>query len=185
MQVSYTQAQDILNKSQILYTSSELYEKISKIAAQIEAEIDGEIPLFLTIMNGGMFFAAELMKQIKKPIIADYIHVSRYGDATFGSGHISWYKQPKAEDVKDKTVYILDDILDEGHTLAEVQRVLSHLGAKQCKIAVLIDKNINKAKPVTADHVGYYAPHKYLFGFGMDIHGLYRQLSNIYIYNEH
>ena len=137
----------------------------------------------MTVMNGGMFFAAELLKQINKPFIIDYIHASRYGDATFGSGHISWYKQPVAEDIKGKTVYILDDILDEGHTLAEIKRVLVHMGAKECKIAVLVDKNIGKIKPVTADHIGFTAPNKFLFGFGMDIYGLYRQFSDIYIYN--
>jgi hypoxanthine phosphoribosyltransferase len=184
MKLTYTQAQEILNKSEVLYTANELHNKISVMAKAIETGIDGEIPIFLTIMNGGMFFAAELMKQIKKPFISDYIHASRYGDATFGSGHITWYKQPKAEDVKNRIVYILDDILDEGHTLAEVKRVLAHLGAKTCKVAVLIDKNIGKTKPLTADYVGCTAPNKFLFGFGMDIHGLYRQFSDIYIYND-
>lgn len=184
MQVNYNQAVEILNKSQILYTASELSGKFKTIANAIEAEMGEEIPLFLTIMNGGMFFASEVMKYIKKPFLADYIHASRYGDATFGSGHISWYRQPKAEDVKDKTVFVLDDILDEGHTLAEVTRVLKHLGAKQCKLAVLIDKDLGKSKPICADFVGYSAPNKYLFGCGMDIYGLYRQLPEIYIYNE-
>jgi hypoxanthine phosphoribosyltransferase len=184
MQVSYKQAQDIFSKSQILYTAQELSQKTKAIANAIEAEIDGEIPLFLTVMNGGMFFAAEVMKYIKKPFTADYIHASRYGDTTFGSGHISWYRQPTAEAVKDKTIYVLDDILDEGHTLAEVVRVLTHLGAKQCKLAVLINKDLGKPKPITADFVGHTAPNKYLFGCGMDIYGLYRQLSDIYVYNE-
>ncbi|HLX52700.1 MAG TPA: hypoxanthine-guanine phosphoribosyltransferase [Aquella sp.] len=184
MQVNYKQAQDILNKSQILYTAKELSQKTKAIANAIEAEINGEIPLFLTVMNGGMFFASEIMKYIKKPFIADYIHASRYGDTTFGSGHISWYRQPKAEDVKGKIIYVLDDILDEGHTLAEVVRVLTHLGAKQCKLAVLINKDLGKSKPIAADFIGYTAPNKYLFGCGMDIYGVYRQLSDIYIYNE-
>ncbi|MCC2625130.1 MAG: hypoxanthine-guanine phosphoribosyltransferase [Burkholderiales bacterium] len=184
MQVNIKLAQDILNKSQILYTAEELSQRTKAIAEAIEAEIENEIPLLLTVMNGGMFFASEVMKHIKKPFIADYIHASRYGDTTFGSGHISWYRQPKAEDVKDKVIYVLDDILDEGHTLAEIVRVLTHLGAKQCKLAVLIDKNLGKAKPINAHFIGYTAPNKYLFGCGMDIYGIYRQLSNIYIYNE-
>jgi hypoxanthine phosphoribosyltransferase len=184
MQVDLKQAQDILNKSQILYTAEELSQKIKAIAEAIEAEIGDEIPLFLTVMNGGMFFASEVMKHIQKPLIADYIHASRYGDTTFGSGHISWYRQPTAEDVKDKVIYVLDDILDEGHTLAEIVRVLTHLGARQCKLAVLIDKDLGKSKPINANFIGYTAPNKYLFGSGMDIYGIYRQLSDIYIYNE-
>lgn len=183
MKVTYNQALDILNKSQILYTADELSDKIKSIAHKIEAEIDGEIPLFLTVMNGGMFFAAELMKYIKKPFTADYIHASRYGDTTFGSGHISWYRQPNIEDVKNKIVYVLDDILDEGHTLAEIVRLLNHLGAKQCKLVVLVDKDLGIEKPIAADYTGCKAPNKYLFGCGMDIYGLYRQFDDIYVYN--
>lgn len=183
MQVSYLDALNILEKSKVLYTAEEMSQKIKRLAAKIEAEFGDNIPLLLTVMNGGMFFAAEIMKYIKKPFIADYIHASRYGDATFGSGHISWYRQPKAEDVKDKVIFVLDDILDEGHTLAEIVRLLKHLGAKQCKLAVLVDKDLGKSKPITADYVGYSAPNKYLFGCGMDIYGLYRQLPEIYIYN--
>lgn len=184
MQVTYQKAQEFLRKSEVLYKAQDLYKRIEEMAKVIENEISDEIPLFLTIVNGGMFFAIELMKHIKKPLIADYIHASRYGDATFGSSHISWYHQPKAEDVKDKVVYILDDLLDEGHTLAEVKRLLIHLGAKECKLVVLIDKDINKAKPVSPTYYGYRSPNKYLFGFGMDMYGLFRQLPDIYAYNE-
>ncbi|MCC2645809.1 MAG: hypoxanthine-guanine phosphoribosyltransferase [Burkholderiales bacterium] len=184
MQVSYNQALDILKKSKVLYTSEYLAQKVQVVAQAIETEIENEIPLFLTVMNGGMFFATEVMRHIKKPFFADYVHASRYGDATFGSGHVTWYRQPKAEDVRDKVVYILDDILDEGHTLAEIVRVLTHLGAKKCKLAVLIDKDLSKVKPINADFIGCRAPNKYLFGSGMDIYGLYRQLPDIYVYNE-
>lgn len=183
MQVTYDQALEILSKSKILYTADEVAHKVKSIASKINAAIDGEIPLFLTVMNGGMFFAAELMKQINKPFISNYIHASRYGDATFGSGHISWYHQPTIEEVRGKTVYVLDDILDEGHTLAEIFRLITHLGAKQCKLVVLINKDLGIDKPITPDYVGCKAPNKYLFGCGMDIYGLYRQLSDIYIYN--
>lgn len=183
MHVTFDQTQEILTKSQVLYTADELSHKIKNIAKEIEAEIDNQIPLFLTVMNGGMFFSTEVMKHIKKPFTADYIHASRYGDATFGSGHISWYRQPKEEDVKGRVVYVFDDILDEGYTLAEIVRLLNHLGAKQCRLVVLIDKNLGVEKPINADYVGYTSPNKYLFGYGMDIYGLYRQLTDIYVYN--
>lgn len=184
MQFDYTIANKILENSTILFKEEELAKRISEIAQKIEKEIEGTIPVFLTIMNGGMFFANDLLKQIKAPFICDYIHASRYGDATLGSMHITWYHQPKLEDIKGRTVYIIDDILDEGHTLAEVVRFLTQAGALECKIAVLVDKDLGKIKPITADHVGIVAPNHFLFGYGMDIHGLYRQLPNIYIYNE-
>ena len=183
MQIDYNNAQQIINSSTILFDQKTLYSKIDSIALDISNEIHEEIPIFLTVMNGGMFFAAELLKRIKKPLLCDYIHASRYGDAQFGATHITWYRQPKLEDIKDKIIYILDDILDEGHTLAEIKRFLMNSGAKSCKIVVLVNKEIGKDKPITADHIGINAPNHFLFGFGMDIYGLYRQLPDIYAYN--
>ena len=135
-------------------------------------------------MNGGMFFAADLLKNINAPFISDYIHASRYGGETFGSSHITWYRQPKVNDIIGKNVYIIDDILDEGYTLVEIVRYLNSIGAKSCKIVVLINKEIGKIKPITADFVGLNAPNKFLFGCGMDIFGLYRQLPDICVYNK-
>ena len=183
MQIDYHSAQQIINKSTILFDQKTLYANIDRIATDVMNEINEEIPVFLTVMNGGMFFAAELLKRINKPLLCDYIHASRYGDASFGATHITWYRQPKIEDIKGKIIYILDDILDEGHTLAEIKRFLINAGAKECKIVVLVNKELNKEKPILADHVGVNAPNHFLFGFGMDINGLYRQLPEIYAYN--
>ncbi len=184
MQLDYQHSLNILKNSECICTESDLTQAVSRIAKQIEQEIIGEIPVFLSVMNGGMFFGANLLQKISGPFFSDYIHASRYGDETFGSSHITWYRQPKVEEIRGKVVYILDDILDEGHTLAEIKRFLINAGVKMCKLVVLIDKNIGKAKPVTADYVGLVAPNRYLFGYGMDIYGLYRQLPNIYAYNQ-
>lgn len=184
MNVDYGSATEILKKSTILFTEEEVSLQVKRLADKIESEIKGDIPVFLSVMNGGMFFAAELLKNIKSPIISDYIHASRYGGATFGSSHITWYRQPKVDEIKGKNVYVVDDILDEGHTLSEIIRYLNSIGAKSCKIVVLVNKNIGKTKPVDAQYVGLEAPNEFLFGCGMDIYGLYRQLPHICIYNK-
>ena len=184
MNIDYSSATSILTKSTILYTNNEIDRGIKKLAKQIESEIDGDIPLFLTVMNGGIFFAAELLKNLKTPFLCDYIHASRYGNETFGSSHITWYRQPQAKDIVNRSIYIIDDILDEGYTLAEISRFIKDIGAKSCKLVVLIDKEIDKIKPVSADYVAFRAPNQYLFGYGMDIYGLYRQLPDVYVYKE-
>lgn len=186
MQFNYEQAQQIIANSTILYTAEEINARIKIMAEKIEQDmaLKKEIPVFLIVMNGGMFFGAKLLEHIKLPFICDYIHASRYGDAQFGSSHISWFRQPKTEDVKDKTVYIIDDLLDEGYTLLEINRFLKSAGSKECKIVALIDKEIDKSKPIALDYYGFKAPNQFLFGFGMDIHGMHRQSPNIYIYND-
>lgn len=184
MKLSYKQATQIITKSTILYDEAMINSHIKQMATEIEKDMGENIPTFLTVMNGGMFFATELLKNITKPFVADYIHASRYGDAIFGATHITWFRQPKIEDIKDKIVYVIDDLLDEGHTLAEIKRFLIDAGARECKLVVLIDKQIDKVKPINANYVGLTAPNKFLFGFGMDIYGLYRQLTNIYVYEQ-
>lgn len=183
MQLDYKKAQEILQNSTLLYNSEQLATRLDELAIEIDREIEGELPIFLTIMNGGMIFSAELTKRLKNPIMMDYIHASRYGDAMYGSSHITWFRQPKESAIKGRIVYILDDILDEGHTLAEVRRFILNAGAKDCKIAVMINKEIGKDKPIYADYVGHNAPNKFLFGFGMDIFDINRNLHAIYAYN--
>ena len=182
MNLNYQQALDIMNNSEVLYTEEELNQQITRMANELQADIKNDIAVFLNVMNGGLFFGAKLLQQINQPIILDYVHASRYGKETYGSNHITWFRQPKLEIIQNRNVYIIDDILDEGHTLAEIKRFIMDIGAKSCKIVVLIDKNINKDKPIQADYVGLSSPNKFLFGYGMDIYGLYRQLPQIYAY---
>ncbi|MDD3266081.1 MAG: hypoxanthine-guanine phosphoribosyltransferase [Burkholderiales bacterium] len=183
MQLDYAKAKQILDNSTILYDAEHLYKEIERIASEIDQEIDQEIPVVFTIMNGGMMFSSELTKRLKNPIHMDYIHASRYGDAIYGSSHITWYRQPKESLIKGRIVYLIDDILDEGHTLAEIRRFVMNAGAKDCKIVVLVNKEIGKDKPVYADYVGVTAPNQFLFGFGMDIFEVNRNLQGLYIYN--
>ena len=184
MQLDYKNAQEILDKSTILFSKDEINSQILKLSKTIEEEIKDDVPVFLNVMNGGLFFAAQLLKNINSPFVLDYVHASRYGGETFGASHITWYRQPKVEDIKGKNIYIIDDILDEGYTLVEIVRYLKSIGALSCKIIVLINKEIGKTKPIKADFVGLNAPNKFLFGYGMDIFGLYRQLQDICVYNK-
>lgn len=182
MQIDYTKAQKILEKSTVLYTEEVVEKAIAKIAKKIDEEIKDDIPLFLIVMNGGAFFATKVMSGLKNPIMCDYIHATRYGMSQVGGAELNWIFKPDAAKIKGKTVYVLDDVLDEGHTLAEITKWLMSCGAKACKNVVLIDKEIGKIKPIKADHVALSAPNSFLFGCGMDIFDLYRNVPSIYIY---
>ena len=183
MNVDYNKAQQILHDSTILIKQEQIEKQITILANLINENIGDNLPTFLTVMNGGMFFASKLLSQITKPFMMDYIHATRYQSKTFGLPQITWLKEPKKSLIEGRDVYIIDDILDEGHTLHEITHYLHNLGAKSCKIIVLVEKELNKAKPIHADYVGLMVPNKYIFGYGMDIFELYRQLPNIYIYN--
>jgi hypoxanthine phosphoribosyltransferase len=129
-------------------------------------------------MGGAVVFTGHLLPQLRFPLDFDYIHVTRYGRGTRG-GQITWQVAPK-ESVAGRAVLVVDDILDEGETLAAVRARLLECGASACLAAVLADKDIGRPKPIRADFVGVHVPDRYVFGFGMDVRGVWRNLPAIY-----
>jgi hypoxanthine phosphoribosyltransferase len=181
MEKSYTEALEILKNSEVLYSKEKIEQRVTEMAKDISNDIDNDIPVFLNVMNGSVFFSAELLKRIEKPFFLDYVHATRYNNTTVGKREVQWLHKPDLKIIQNKNVYIIDDILDEGHTLHEIKNFILSSGAKSCKIVVLINKEINVLKPVEADYIGFTSPNKYLFGVGMDVYGLYRQLPDLLI----
>jgi hypoxanthine phosphoribosyltransferase len=125
-----------------------------------------------------VMFAGQLLPQLRFPLEFDYIEVTRYGAATRG-GEIAWKVTPGVA-LAGRVVLVLDDVLDEGRTLAAIRENLLAAGAARVLSAVLVEKEIGRAKPATADFVGVRLPNRYLFGCGMDVSGAWRNLPEIY-----
>ena len=148
------------------------------MAREITAALKDSFPLVLCVMRGAVVFSGQLLPQLRFPLEFDYVEVTRYGQATRG-GRISWKILPTTP-VAGRVVLVLDDVLDEGHTLAAVRDKLLADGADRVCIAVLTDKEIGRAKPVQADFTGIKLPNRYVFGCGMDAGGAWRNLPEIY-----
>lgn len=148
------------------------------MAEDITALLGNSYPLVLSVMGGAVVFTGQLLPRLAFPLDFDYVHVSRYGDKTRG-GELVWRQAPK-EDVRDRVVLVLDDILDEGETMAAIRDKVLAMGAKSFHSAVFANKLISKAKPIAADFVGIDVPDRYVFGYGMDVRGAWRNLPAIY-----
>lgn len=175
-------AKDILASAEILFSAEEVSKAVSRVAQEITEKLGDTTPLLLCVMTGGVPFAADLMSQLDFPLEFDYLHVTRYGQETSG-GALSWRSAPWTS-VKDRTVIVLDDILDEGVTLAAIVDRVTELGAKACYTAVATDKQNGKQKPLKADFVALSVPDRFLFGYGMDVRGMWRNLPAIYAMKE-
>lgn len=175
-------AKDILASAEILFSAEEVSTAVSRVAQEITEKLGDTTPLLLCVMTGGVPFAADLMSQLDFPLEFDYLHVTRYGQETAG-GALSWRSAPWTS-VKDRTVIVLDDILDEGVTLAAIVDRVTELGAKACYTAVATDKQNGKQKPLKADFVALSVPDRFLFGYGMDVRGMWRNLPAIYAMKE-
>ena len=176
------EARDILAGAELIYSAETVATAVSRVATEITEKLGESNPLLLCVMSGGVPFAGQLMTQLQFPLDFDYMHVTRYGQETSG-GALSWRSAPWTP-VKGRTVLILDDILDEGLTLAAIVERMKELGATACYTAVATDKLNGKQKPIKADFVALTVPDRFVFGYGMDVRGKWRNLPAIYAMKE-
>ncbi|HEX4853806.1 hypoxanthine-guanine phosphoribosyltransferase [Arenimonas sp.] len=166
--------------SDLLFDRARIEREITRIAAEIDAHYaDGERPVYLTIMHGGLPFAAQLAMAMKTDLEFDYLHASRYRGATTGSG-LAWLHRP-ATPLRGRRVLLADDILDEGHTLKAVKQWCEDQGAREVRVAVLAVKQHDRCVDgIAADYVALEVPDRYVYGYGMDYHEQGRNLPAIY-----
>ncbi len=166
-----------------LYSMGQVTQAIQEIAKQISDELSEKDPIVLVCMMGGLVPAGWLLPLLQFPMKLDYLQITRYRGTTEG-GDLEWIKKP-ALDMREQTVLIVDDIFDEGVTLAEIQRYCTQQGAQEIKTAVLVEKNSKrKVDNVVVDYVGLHVPDRYVFGFGMDYQHYWRNASGIYALKE-
>ncbi len=172
------EAQRIHDEADLIVSVQDAAAAVRRLAGEITAAMSSTQPLVLSVMSGAVIFTGQLLPLLNFPLEFDYLHVTRYGDTTTG-GELSWIVAPRAT-IAGRSVLLVDDILDEGITLAAVKRRLLEQGALDCRIAVFADKDLGRAKPVAADFVGVRLPNRYVFGFGMDVKGAWRNLPAVY-----
>ncbi len=172
------EAQKIFDEADLVVSERDAAAAVRRVAGEISAAMRDSHPLVLSVMGGAVIFSGQLLPLLAFPLEFDYLHVTRYGDTTTG-GELSWIVAPRAS-IAGRTVLVVDDILDEGITLAAVKRRLLEQGAKDCRIAVFADKDLDREKPVKADFIGVQLPNRYVFGFGMDVKGAWRNLPAVY-----
>ena len=172
------EARQMLAEADLVRTEEEIQIALANLAQDITRDLSDAYPLVLTVMGGAVVFAGQLLPRLVFPMDCDYLHATRYGDVMAGT-QLKWIVEPRTS-VVGRTVLVLDDILDEGITLAAIKAKLLDMGAARCLLAVLTEKDTGKAKPVAADFVGTRLPNRFVFGCGMDAKGAWRNLPAIY-----
>lgn len=175
-------AHSLLKDAELIFDADAVQRAVDKVAQQLNERFDADdsapFPLVLGVMGGAVVFCGQLLTRLRFPLEFDYMHVTRYGDMDKG-GKIEWKVIPRSN-VEGRTVIVLDDILDEGETLAHVKERLLQMGAAEVVLAVFADKAIGKNKPVHADYIGVTLPNKFVVGYGMDAYGYWRNLPGIW-----
>lgn len=176
--MSPQEALKVFDEADLLVSADDSAVAVRRVAREIGERLAQSNPLVLAVMGGAVVFAGQLLPQLGFPLDFDYLHVTRYGDVTRG-GQLQWIVEPRAP-VAGRVVLVLDDILDEGVTLAAIAERLLAQGASEVLCAVFADKDLGRVKPISADFIGVRLPNRYVFGYGMDVKGAWRNLPAVY-----
>jgi hypoxanthine phosphoribosyltransferase len=169
----------IRDSAEQLYSQEEVERALDRLAARIATDIGDTDPLLISVMTGGLVTSSELFTRLQCPVQLDYLHATRY-DGTRGGEKLKWITRP-SQSLVGRTVLVVDDILDEGLTLEAIIEYCHEQRAGAVYSAVLVEK-LHDRKPddLHADYVGLQVEDRYVFGYGMDYHGYWRNLKGIY-----
>lgn len=167
------------DKEFLPYISAEqIQQRIKEMALQISRDLTGKHPLFLAILNGSFIFAADLFRELTIEAEISFIKLASY-KGTNSTGHVITSIGLDA-DLYDRTLVILEDIVDTGRTLHEFLPQIHHQHPRQLLIASLLNKPDALVYPIKIDYPGFSVPNKFLLGYGLDYDGLGRNLKDIY-----
>jgi hypoxanthine phosphoribosyltransferase len=167
----------------ILLDAATIQRRVAELAAEIEKDYSGKELCVVTLMDGALFFVADLLRSMDLPIRLFTLTVSSYHGGTTSSGRVELAKKLPF-DLKARHVLLIDDILDTGLTLATViQSIREQSHPETLKTAVLLSKERPRVSDVTADYIGFEIADEFVVGYGMDYNGHYRNLPCIGILN--
>ena len=177
MKMTPEQAAAAWRRAEVLYDATAVAAAYDRLAVQIGERLRERDPLLLCVLSGGIVVAGQLLPRLDFPLRLDYIHATRYNRGTQG-GELEWVAHPRTP-LAGETVLLVDDIHDEGHTLAALVEACRAEGADAVYSAVLIDKQHGRKHPYRADFVGLECGDHYLAGCGMDYHEYLRNAPEI------
>lgn len=163
---------------EILLSEEQIAKKVEEIGAKITADYEGMDLLIVVILKGSVIFAADLLRQIKKPVEIDFLAVSSYGNGTKSSGIVKIIKDLN-NPIEGKNVLIIEDILDSGRTLSNLTELLRTRNPKSVEVCTLLNKPDRREAEVETRYSGFDIPDEFVVGYGLDYDEKYRNLPYI------
>jgi hypoxanthine phosphoribosyltransferase len=168
----------VRDRAELLVDRSGVERALDRMAAELTEAVGGADPVLLCMVNGGIVTTGLLLPRLGFPLRLDYVHATRYRDATRG-GELRWHHRP-AEAVRGEAVVVIDDIFDEGITLARVVEACRADGAASVLSVVMTSKDRRHATDYRPDIVGLTLPDRYVIGYGLDYKHYFRNAPGIF-----
>lgn len=167
-------------KIEVLVSAEEITRRVQAIASEIAGGMNHDI-MIVSLLRGSFVFTADLIRALHFSGVGpqvDFMTLGSYGSGTTSSGNVEIIRDI-VEDVRDREILIVDDILESGRTLSFARDLIKSRGAKNIKIAVMLEKPGKRKVDIEADFVGMKIPDKFVVGYGLDYANYYRELPFI------
>lgn len=172
------EAESVMRSADCLYDAAAVEQALDHMANRIRADMAGGDVVVVCVMNGGLVATGALLTRLHFALRVDYMHATRYRERTSGDD-LHWKVEP-SQDLRDKDLLIVDDILDEGYTLDAIIRFCTAHGPASIRSAVLVQKIHERGVRPAVDYVGLTVPDRYVFGYGMDYKGYWRNAPGVF-----
>ena len=163
---------------EVLFSEEQLKNRVREIARQITADYQGKEIMLISVLRGSFVFMADLCRAIDLPCTVDFMAVSSYGKGTKSSGQVQITKD-LSEDISDRHIIVVEDILDSGNTLSYLLKILENRHPASIRLCTLLDKPDRRVKPVEVHYSGFTIPDAFVVGYGLDYAEKYRNLPYI------
>ena len=163
---------------EVLFSEEQLKNRVREIAQQITADYRGKEIMLISVLRGSFVFMADLCRAIDLPCTVDFMAVSSYGKGTKSSGQVQITKD-LSEDISDRHIIVVEDILDSGNTLSYLLKILENRHPASIRLCTLLDKPDRRVKPVEVHYSGFTIPDAFVVGYGLDYAEKYRNLPYI------
>ncbi len=163
---------------EILIDEGKLQERIAELGKEISRDYQNENLHLICILRGGIIFLSDLMRNITVPNTVDFMAVSSYGVTRQSTGQVRITLDLK-DDIQDRHVLLVEDIVDSGYTIASVLEFLKTRHPKSLRVCTLLNKPERREVEVPIDYCGFVIPNKFVFGYGLDMDEYYRNLPFI------
>lgn len=167
----------------VLFSEEQIRQRAIEIGQQITKDYEGEQVIILGTLKGSVPWMAELIKHIDLDCILDFMQASSYGSSTISSGVVKFTLEPK-ENLYNKHVIIVEDIIDTGNTLSYVIKKLQERSPKSLKICSMLNKQARRTADIEGDYIGFEVEDLFVVGYGLDYDQKYRNLPYVSYLNE-
>lgn len=168
-------------KEKILFTREEINSRVKEMGREISEAYRGKNVVVVSLLRGSFIFTSDLVREMDIPVEIDFMTTASYGHAEITTGNVEILQDIRGE-IEGKSVLIVDDIIDSGHTLLKVAHHLKALKPESIKICVMLDKPSRRQVELSPDYVGFEIPDVFIVGYGLNFGDHYRNIPYIFTF---